>query len=375
MKKLLVLILSAVMLTTILTACDESASGQPSGGTGTSDVTVSNTDAAVPPNTNAIPAQLDGAYTNNTYYLVIQDGAMRIDDVPYEITNIQTDLFDDEDTPYYYFTFDGKEESFYYDDENEMLMCSIGEEKWSWSSWNKIDIADIPKASSEDEPAEQLGENPFEGKTYRLDGEDTQTLEITKLDMDGNIIEIVVDGTTLEMTDVSTEPYGGDETTYYMGSVDGSFNLRVLYNKAEDKFYMDVFSPQGVAPSFRILGGNYYFVGSESSSTQPDFIGKVYTYTDIDIPTDQHTFTVVSCDENGLITEAKLDENAFSLTDCRLIEGESMEYSTSVLSYKGSFQNGNVNVTMSYYVNPDFFTLNFAYAQYPGFETINGEFK
>ena len=58
MKKLLVLILSAVMLATALTACGESANGQPSGGTGTSDVTVSNTDAAVPPKYQRYPERV-----------------------------------------------------------------------------------------------------------------------------------------------------------------------------------------------------------------------------------------------------------------------------------------------------------------------------
>lgn len=91
-KNWMLIVVSCVILATILTACGESAKGQPPGGTGTSGVTVSNTDAAVPPNTNAIPNELDGAYTDRTHYLIIQDGTMRIDDVPYEITNIQTDL-------------------------------------------------------------------------------------------------------------------------------------------------------------------------------------------------------------------------------------------------------------------------------------------
>ncbi|MDD4843672.1 MAG: hypothetical protein PHU31_05005 [Anaerotignum sp.] len=358
MKKRIGLILSAIMLSMAITACGGNANAPVSG------------EASAP--TNAIPTSLDGAYTDGPHYLVVQNGTMSINGLPYEITEIQTDLYED-GTSIYHFTFDGKEESFCEDDGD--LMCSIGEDEGSMAGWEEIDMADVPSFTSEGDG--QQGDNPFEGKSYRLDGEDSHILEITKLDKDGNMKEVVIDGTALEMSRGSTDTADGNEIQYTMEYEDENFVLRVWYNKSEDTCDVEVMVTDGATPSIDITEGTYYSENtdetSDSSSEQPDFIGKVYNYTDDGGKA--HTFTVVSCDENGLISRAKLDENEFSLTDCSLVEGESMQYSCVVFSYKGSFD--NVDVTISYYDKPDFFTLDFAYASQdaPSFETINGKFE
>ncbi|WP_027399300.1 hypothetical protein [Anaerovorax odorimutans] len=248
MKKQFGLVLSAIMVSMAITACGGNTNAPVSG------------DVSAPTATaNTISSSLEGAYTDGTHYMVIQNGAMSMDDTPYEIINVQTDLYDD-GTPVYFFTLDGKEESFCEDQGD--LMCSIGEEEGSMSSWNKIDVADIPKPKTQEEPEEQLGENPYDGKIYRSDDGSEQTLEITKVDTDGGLIEMVVDGTTLKMISPSIEEYE-EEIVYGMEYEDESFNLRVDYNKAQDKFLVEVFAPHGVTPSFTFTGDNYYYEGSE----------------------------------------------------------------------------------------------------------------
>ena len=381
MKKLLVLILSAVMLATALTACGESANGQPSGGTGTSDVTVSNTDAAVPPNTNAIPSELDGAYADDTHYMVIRDGVMSIDNVACEITYIETDVFYEDDTPVYFFDYNGEEATFYYED--DCLMCSVGLED-DWNCWDEIDIADVPTSFSTEA---ESGENLFEGTVYYLDGfEDSRKLEITGMDADGNITEVVIDYTTMEMINSSSKPYGENETAYSMEYVDGSFGLSLIYDSSRGMFSV-AFS--GEMPSSEdIIDGDYYsaetaYLAGESSDDQDDlydFIGSVYTYTD-DAGV-SHTFTVLDSSMllDGVlpvISQVSLDNHEFSLTDCTLVWGESMEYSTSVATFKGYVDGGNVYVEISYYVDPDFFTLHFSCAPQdaPDFKVIDGKFE
>ena len=298
---------------------------------------------------------------------------MRIDDEPCEITRIETDHFYGENTPLYYFTFDGKEESFYYDDENDFLWCSIGEDDGMMTDWDEIDIADIPK------PVE-IGENPFEGKVYCLDGGDSHTLEITKLDTDGNIIEIVVDGTALEMSNSATDP-NSSVTTYSMEYEDADFisslALRIYYYESEEKCEVEILSTDDLTPPVDIAEGSYYYIKPaldfKSSSYQSNLIGRIYAFTTSGEFADPRTFTVLSFDENGLITEIRINDNDISLTDCRF---EKKEANPFIYLYYGSFDNGNATIEMEYNVNKNYFTLNFSYVpQYePRFDTINGNY-
>jgi hypothetical protein len=163
---------------------------------------------------------------------------------------------------------------------------------------------------------------------------------------------------------------------------DQNFDLRIWHTISIDGCLVEVIGEE--EPSVDITEGTYYFINSDESDKlsnyQLDFIGKVYNYYDDyaqrfdDEEGKAHTFTVVSCDEKGLITKAKLDGNEFSLTDRSVAIGSLVD-TDNVFSYRGSFD--NVNVQMEYSDKDDYFSLDFSYAPQdaPSFETIDGSFK
>ena len=104
---------------------------------------------------NGVPSSYNGAYTDETNYLVIENDEIIMNETKCEVTWIQTDLFSDREIPVVHFTYEGNEHSLYRDEEG--MWCSVGSDS-GWSMYRTIEatnMANSSKSGSNDETSEK----------------------------------------------------------------------------------------------------------------------------------------------------------------------------------------------------------------------------
>lgn len=141
MKKIFLSALTALMLITVLSACNQSTVESEKQGQAVSegiyDVTKKEGTAE-----NGVPYSYNGAYTDGTNYLVFTDGEVIMNGQSCEITSVSTDHFSS-GVAVVYFTYNGNEISAYYDSVCGMG-CSLGQSEGSWLTYEEISLADVP---------------------------------------------------------------------------------------------------------------------------------------------------------------------------------------------------------------------------------------
>ncbi|MFA5659617.1 MAG: hypothetical protein WC900_10090 [Oscillospiraceae bacterium] len=152
MKKIIALILSAVMLTMTLAACgEEKRQDEKQENPSVNSANLSEADGELnneadisPQGTTAegVPYSYNGAYTDGTNYLVFDDGEVVMNGQKCEVTRVSTDLFSS-GVAVVYFTYKGNEISAYCDPVCGMG-CSLEQAEGSWLTYEAIDISDVP---------------------------------------------------------------------------------------------------------------------------------------------------------------------------------------------------------------------------------------
>ena len=168
MRKLLTLIMVAVIAMTTLTGCGEAKE-----------------------NKNGVPSSYNCAYTDETNYLVIEKGEITMNETKCEVTWVQTDLFSDREIPVVHFTYEGNLKNLY--DENYATPTTedfIVEQQIHGFNVHYFDgelISDTQiQGWSDDEYSEYLD------KKHVTENEDYITSSTYSFDSNGNLVDIRV---------------------------------------------------------------------------------------------------------------------------------------------------------------------------------------
>lgn len=266
MKKTCLLLIIAI-ITVMFNACGKSSTESPAitEETLTSNTSVKDDESQTTANnetvsvqeseTRIVPTSFEGIYVNDkeTHYVLIEGDYITVDDKAGSSISIKEN--DAKESTVYAFSHNGKEETFF--DMDGSFMCSIDAEEGVHYCWHRVNeipqlpaeekepfllqdsgsalepqLKEQPDSSSNNEPAEQTHDTSFLGKGYtqRVDFVDgtfeDHTIELTKLDDDGNLIELIYNGYTISLANVSSDYY--DDEALLCGMCPG-YGIKITY--------------------------------------------------------------------------------------------------------------------------------------------------